>query len=148
MLALDTNVLVRFLVRDDARQFDRARRLIEREANGGEPVLVSLLVLMETEWVLRSRYGLGKDDIAQTISGLLDAKDLSFEDESSVEQALYSWRDSTADFADCLIGARHRASAVARPRLSTPGRASFPLLFRFDAPAISIGASGVLLRKP
>ena len=109
MLALDTNVLVRFLVRDDARQFDRARRLIEREANGGEPVLVSLLVLMETEWVLCSRYGLGKDDIAQTISGLLDAKDLSFEDESSVEQALYSWRDSTADFADCLIGARHRA---------------------------------------
>ena len=64
---------------------------------------------METEWVLRRRYALGKDEIAQTISGLLDAMDLNFEDEASVEQALHSWRDSTAEFADCLIGAHHRA---------------------------------------
>ena len=56
MLGIDTNVLVRFLVRDDPEQFERARRLIKREVGGGETVLISLLVLLETEWVLRSRY--------------------------------------------------------------------------------------------
>ena len=55
MLGLDTNVLVRYLVQDDRRQYEKARRLIQREAGNGEPVLISLLVLLEVEWVLRSR---------------------------------------------------------------------------------------------
>jgi predicted nucleic-acid-binding protein len=74
----------------------------------GEPVLVSLLVLLEAEWVLRSRYELAKADIVTAFSALLDTADLAFEDEPSVENAVYSWRDSAADFADCLIEARNR----------------------------------------
>jgi predicted nucleic-acid-binding protein len=108
VLALDTNVLVRYLVRDDQQQFEKARRLIKREADNGEPVLVSLLVLLETEWVLRSRYELAKLEILSAFSTLLDASDLAFEDEPSVEHALYSWKDSVAEFADCLIDARNR----------------------------------------
>ena len=108
MLGLDTNVLVRYLVRDDQLQFEKARRLIKREAGKSEPVLVSLLVLLETEWVLRSRYDLSKPDILSAFSTLLDVADLAFEDEPSVEHALYSWKDSVADFADCLIDARNR----------------------------------------
>ena len=108
MLGLDTNVLVRYLVQDDRRQYEKARRLIQREAGNGEPVLISLLVLLEVEWVLRSRYGLSKADILAAFSALLDAADLAFEDETSVEYALYSWKDSAADFADCLIEARNR----------------------------------------
>jgi predicted nucleic-acid-binding protein len=69
---------------------------------------VSLLVLLETEWVLRSRYELPKPAIVATFSALLEAPELTFEDEPSLEQALYSWKDSGADFADCLIDARHR----------------------------------------
>ncbi|MGH8229739.1 MAG: PIN domain-containing protein [Steroidobacteraceae bacterium] len=109
MVGLDTNVLVRFLVRDDELQFARARRLIRHGAARGEPVLIGLLVLLETEWVLRSRYGLAKPEIAAAFSGLLEASELLFEDEASVEQALYMWKDSSAQFADCLIGARHWA---------------------------------------
>jgi len=60
MLGVDTNVLVRYLIRDDQSQYEKARRLIEREVSKGEPVLVSMLVLLETEWVLRSRYELAK----------------------------------------------------------------------------------------
>jgi predicted nucleic-acid-binding protein len=108
MLGLDTNVLVRYLVQDDRRQYEKARRLIQREAGNGEPVLISLLVLLEVEWVLRSRYGLPKADILAAFSALLDAADLAFEDETSVEYALYTWKDSAADFADCLIEARNR----------------------------------------
>jgi predicted nucleic-acid-binding protein len=108
MLGVDTNVLVRYLTRDDQRQYERARRLINRELAKSEPVLVSLLVLLETEWVLRSRYEMAKADMVTAFSALLATADLSFEDEPSIESAIYSWKDSTAGFADCLIEARNR----------------------------------------
>jgi predicted nucleic-acid-binding protein len=65
MLDIDTNVLVRFLVRDEPKQFERARQLIKREVGTGETALISLLVLLETEgcyaaamvWRSRSRRG-------------------------------------------------------------------------------------------
>jgi predicted nucleic-acid-binding protein len=108
MLGIDTNVLVRFLVRDHEAQFQRARRLIEREVGAGQSVFVSLLVLLETEWVLRSRYQLAKPVIAATLSALLDATGIELEDEAAIEEALYLWKDSAAEFADCLIGAHNR----------------------------------------
>ena len=108
MLGIDTNVLVRFLVRDDETQFEKARKLIKREVAAGRRVFVNQLVLMETEWVLRSRYVVPKNQIIEAISGLLDATDVQFEDEPSIEEALFMWKDATADFADCLIGTKNR----------------------------------------
>ena len=108
MLGIDTNVLVRFLVRDDEAQFEKARRLIRREIGAGEDVFVSLMVLMETEWVLRSRYSLQKAQIMDAISRLLDATEVQLEAEPAIEETLFIWKDSAADFADCLIGAHNR----------------------------------------
>ncbi len=108
MLGIDTNVLVRFLVRDDQNQFEKARKLLKREVSNGRRVFINQLVLLETEWVLRSRYGLAKTLMLDTISRLLDAPDIQLEDEPAVEEALFIWRDANADFADCLIGARNR----------------------------------------
>ncbi len=108
MLGIDTNVLVRFLVRDDEAQFEKARRLIKREIGAGENVFVNLLVLLETEWVLRSRYFLRKTEIIEAISRLLDATEVQFEDEPAIEEALFIWKDGAAEFADCLIGAHNR----------------------------------------
>ncbi|AJP48300.1 twitching motility protein PilT [Rugosibacter aromaticivorans] len=108
MLGIDTHVLLRFLVRDDDAQFEKARKLIKREVAAGRRVFVSQLVLLESEWVLRSRYGLPKNQIIEVISGLLDATDVQFEDEPAIEGAIFVWRDSAADFADCLIGAQNR----------------------------------------
>jgi len=48
MLGVDTNVLVRYLTRDDQPRYEKARRLIDREVTKGDPVLVSLVVLLET----------------------------------------------------------------------------------------------------
>jgi predicted nucleic-acid-binding protein len=126
MLGIDTNVLVRFLARDHEAQFQRARRLIKREVGAGEDVLVSLSVLLETEWVLRSRFGLQKAEIMGAISGLLDVTELELEDEPAVEEALYVWKDSAAEFADCLIGAHHRrlgcrATAIDARAAKLPG---------------------------
>ena len=108
MLGIDTNVLVRFLVQDDEAQFEKARKLIKREVAAGRRVFVNQLVLMETEWVLRSRYAVPKNQIIAAISGLLDATDVQFEDEPAIEEALFIWKDATTDFADCLIGAKNR----------------------------------------
>lgn len=108
MLGIDTNVLVRFLVRDDEAQFEKASKLIRREVTAGRRVFVSHLVLLEAEWVLRSRYGLQKNRITAAISGLLDATDLEFEDEPAIEEALFAWKETAVDFAACLIGARNR----------------------------------------
>jgi predicted nucleic-acid-binding protein len=86
MLGLDTNVLVRYVVRNNEAQFERARRSIRRTA-AAEGVFVSLLVLQETEWVLRSRYDLSKAEIIETISALLDTTEVRFEDEPTIEGA-------------------------------------------------------------
>jgi predicted nucleic-acid-binding protein len=85
----------------------QGERLIDREVAQGEPVLVNLLVLLETEWVLRSIYKLAKAEIVATFSAMLDTAELAFEDERSIERALYSWTESAADFTDCLIEARN-----------------------------------------
>ena len=108
MLGIDTNILVRFLVRDDEIQFEKARKLIKREVAADRRVFVNQLVLMETEWVLRSRYAVPKNQIIEAISGLLDASDVQFEDEPAIEEALFMWKNAAADFADCLIGAQNR----------------------------------------
>jgi len=108
MLGIDSNVLVRFLVRDDESQYEKARRLIRREVAAGRRVFMSQLVLLETEWVLRSRYGMQKVQITGAISGLLDATDIQFENEPAIEEGLFTWKNSTADFADCLIAAQNK----------------------------------------
>ena len=114
MLGIDTNVLVRFLVRDDEAQFERARRLIKREVSAQEDVFVGLMVLLETESVLRSRYMLQKAEIVEVLSGLLAATEVQFEDEPAVEETLFTWKDSAVDFADCLIGVHnHRVGCRA-----------------------------------
>ena len=108
MIGIDTNVLVRFLVRDDEAQFQRALKLIRREISAGRQVFVSLLVLLETEWVLRSRYNSRKHEIIAVVSGLLEAADAQFEDEAAVEEALFVWKDNSVGFTGCLISARNR----------------------------------------
>lgn len=99
---------MRFLVRDDETWFEKARKLIKREVAAGRCVFVNQLVIMETEWVLRSRYAVPKNQIIEAFSGLLNATDVQFEDEPAIEEALFIWKDSIADFADCLIGAKNR----------------------------------------
>lgn len=108
MLGIDTNVVVRLVVADDAGQTRRARRLVEQALSRDEPVLISLLVLLETEWVLRSRYGFDREGLLGIFRSLLEARELSFEDEPALEEALFHWKDTACGFADCLIAAHNR----------------------------------------
>ncbi len=108
MLGIDTNVVVRLLISDDVEQTRRARRLVDQSISRSEPILISLPVLVETEWVLRSHYGLTKDAILGVFRAALEARELSFEEESAVEEALFHWEDNSCGFADCLITAHNR----------------------------------------
>jgi predicted nucleic-acid-binding protein len=105
MPALDTNVLVRYIVQDDALQFAAAKRLISRCVGEGLTLFVPVTVLLELEWVLRSGFGFGKDDVLLTLSSLFSAAELNFESERALEVALQLFRKSSADFADCLHAA-------------------------------------------
>ena len=102
MPALDTNVLVRYIVQDDARQLAAARRLISRCVAEGSTLFVPVTVVLELEWVLRSGFEFGKDDVLLALSSLFSAADLSFESERALEVALQLFRKGSADFADCL----------------------------------------------
>lgn len=102
MAALDTNVLVRYVVRDDAAQLAAAKRLIARLVAERESIFVPVTVVLELEWVLRASFGYGKDDVLQVLSSLFSAAELSFESERALEVALQLYREDSADFADCL----------------------------------------------
>lgn len=98
MLGIDTNVVIRLIISDDAEQTRRARKLVEQTLSHDEPVLVSLLVLLESEWVLRSRYGFNREALLSIFRALLEARELSFEDEPALEEALFRWKDSACGF--------------------------------------------------
>lgn len=102
MPALDTNVLVRYVVQDDTAQLAAAKRLISRCVAEGSTLFVPVTVMLELEWVLRSSFEFGKDDVLTTLSSLLSAAELTFESERALEVALQLFRKGSADFADCL----------------------------------------------
>jgi predicted nucleic-acid-binding protein len=101
MIAVDTNVVVRFLVRDDAGQAARAAELIR----SGE-IWISKTVLLETEWVLRSLYDFTPQSLAGALRALAGLGTVFLEDAGAVAKAL-DWFEQGLDFADAL----HLASA-------------------------------------
>jgi predicted nucleic-acid-binding protein len=136
MASLDTNVLVRYIVEDDADQLEAARRLIGRCVREGGTLHAPVTVILELEWVLRRSFGFAKDDVMRAMSSLFSAAELSFESERALEVALQLYRENTADFADCL----HIALAA---------QAGEPPLWAFDTSAGKVGgAQWLTLRTP
>ncbi len=102
MAALDTNVLVRFLVEDDVAQLALAKRLIRRCIREGQTLYVSVSVSLELEWVLRSNFGFAKDEVVLALAHLLSASELSFDSEGALELALLLYKENSADYSDCV----------------------------------------------
>lgn len=102
MPTLDTNVLIRYLVQDDARQARAAFKYISRYANTEGVLFLPVSVVLETEWVLRSAYGYAKDSVIHVFVSLLETRELAFQDEASLEFAIFLYREHNIDFADCL----------------------------------------------
>ena len=102
MRAVDTNVLVRFLTADDAKQAQAARRVIE----AGD-IFIGTTVILETEWVLRAGYGFAPTDVAAGLRGLGGLPGISIEEPAEIAQALDSMVAGMV-FADALHLARSR----------------------------------------
>lgn len=104
MIALDTNVLVRHFVQDDARQSAAATKLIKTECTSEEPGFISLVVLAELVWVLERAYGYDRGQIEHLIRRVLTVADFAVENSELAWRALNEFQNGTADFADYLIG--------------------------------------------
>jgi predicted nucleic-acid-binding protein len=104
MIGLDTNVLVRYLTRDDPAQFARASAFIESATGRGEQLLVNAAVLCELVWVLDSAYGYSRQEIAGALERVLATAQFDIERLDEARQALSDFRNTKADFSDALIG--------------------------------------------
>ena len=98
MRAVDTNILVRLVTRDDAKQVAAAESFVSRGA------WVPHLVLAEATWVLASVYERGAGEIATAVEMLLNHKDLTLQDSEAVAAAVDHFRRRPAlGFSDCLV---------------------------------------------
>jgi predicted nucleic-acid-binding protein len=104
MLAIDTNLVVRYLTDDDPRQSAKARALID-----GENIFVATTVFLETEWVLRSLYGHSSAQISVAFGAFAGLPNVTLEDPPLVAAAI-SWMGEGLDFADAL----HLGAAAAQ----------------------------------
>ena len=103
MIGLDTNVVVRYLAQDDARQAAAATRLIEGSLSAEARGFISIVTLAEIIWVMSSNYRVARAAIADIVEGLLTAPQLTVEKSDVIWRALRIYRDSKADFSDGLI---------------------------------------------
>jgi predicted nucleic-acid-binding protein len=104
VIALDTNVLARYLVRDDPRQTAAATKLIESACTAASPGVVTLIVFCELVWVLERGYRYRRVEIARVVRQMLAADELQIERSELAWQALNLYEDGKADYADYLIG--------------------------------------------
>lgn len=129
MLAVDTNIVVRYLTADDPEQFAKARALID-----GEDIFVCKTVLLETEWVLRRGYRFSRDRIIAALTAFAGLPCVRLEDPTSTAKA-FDWVARGMDFADAL----HLAKAEGCEAFVSSDK-------RFTTVANSI--SGVKVRAP
>ena len=109
MTGVDTNVLARYLLRDDAAQAARAAQELERD----DRFFIGIIVLCELVWVLETGYNVKRSEIAAAIEKILATAQFEVEDKDLALSALQDYCRTLADFSDCLIGRRNRAVGVA-----------------------------------
>ena len=106
MIGLDTNVLVRYLAQDEPKQAALATRLIEERLSAATPGFISLVVLAELCWVLKSLYGASQSELAATAEDLLSAAQFHLERREVIQAAIRSARagkKAMGGFVDLLI---------------------------------------------
>jgi predicted nucleic-acid-binding protein len=108
MIGLDTNVLARYVLRDDTHQADVVDKLIEKCIAEKILIVISLLTIQETEWVLRACAKIDKACVIAVFRALLESADVLIEGEDILEEALLHFENSNADFSDCLMVAKYR----------------------------------------
>lgn len=107
MIGLDSNVLVRYLTQDDPVQSRKANQVVDTALQSGEALYLNHVVVCETYWVLARAYDYARGELGAVIETILSAAQFEFEDKNALWQALAGYRQSGADFADCLIATKN-----------------------------------------
>ncbi len=102
MIGIDTNVLVRYLMQDDELQSPIATQFIE-SLTTEDPGFISLVVTVETTWVLSRAYKLTREQVVQVLEALVRSRELIVAEAANIVCALHVFQSGSADFADCLI---------------------------------------------
>lgn len=110
MRNLDTNVLVRYLTADDARQLTLVELLIDGCRDSEEQLYLTIPVLCELVWVLSRGYGHSKISIVETMDKILGMEQFRVERDSVVRRSLDLYRAGKGDFSDYVIGEIGRQS--------------------------------------
>ena len=113
MIALDTNVLVRYLTRDDPAQAAVADKVIAGLA-AEAPGFICREVIVELVWVLERRYRVPRAEIASALEALLAAAEIAVEAAGDVGAALFRYRDDGLGFADLMIAAAARRAGASK----------------------------------
>ena len=109
MIGIDTNVLLRLLLDDDAMQARRIDALLAAHGTQAGAVHVADVVLAETLWTLVSLYQQPKPALIEALRSLLNEPVFSFEDPAAVTTAVAAFEHASCGFSDCLIAAKNRA---------------------------------------
>ena len=110
MIGIDTNVLLRLLVRDHEEQVRAVERFISTRFSKDDPGYVSRVVIAETVWVLKDVYGYDRMQIAAAIRAVMNVCELQLESADEVDEAIAVFEQSSVGFTDCLL-ARTNAAA-------------------------------------
>jgi predicted nucleic-acid-binding protein len=102
MIGLDTNVLVRYIMQDDAKQAALATKLIEGLSEDA-PGFITLVSVIELTWVLESAFALNRSQIVEVFQRIMSVDVFKLDRVGVVASALRTYSDGKADFADCLI---------------------------------------------
>ena len=103
MKAIDTNILVRFLVGDDQKQAERVYKLFKRTESRQKELFVSLLVVLELLWVLEAVYQINRKEILDSLSDLLLMPIFKFENLNAIQKFIVSANNNKYDLSDLLI---------------------------------------------
>lgn len=96
MISIDTNIIVRFLTKDDKRQFKKAQQVFRQHS-----VFISETVILESEWVLRYAYEFSAKDIADAFEKLFGLPNIKLDHPVKISQTI-GWHRQGLDFADAL----------------------------------------------
>jgi predicted nucleic-acid-binding protein len=108
MTGIDTNILVRYVTRDDPEQYRAAKSFLESDCTRESPGYVNVIVLCELAWILTSVYDASDGELADVIDQLLRTHQLQIERRDQVRAALNQFKRETAGFPDCLLGQLNR----------------------------------------
>jgi predicted nucleic-acid-binding protein len=110
MIGIDTNVLLRLLVRDVDAQVKAAERFVATHCSSKEPGYVSRVVVIEIVWALRGFYGYDRSQIAASIRALLNISELEVESAEEIHRAIADFETTSAGFVDCLLARTNYAA--------------------------------------